>query len=425
MKKIFKIIGILLLLFILSGVLFFVSKDEALPTGEKGKNADALALKMLDAMNADAYANTEVLEWSFRNKHHYKWFKSQNSVSVSWEKNKVILNTRNPFKSTVFIENKQVDNKELIATATAYFNNDSFWLVAPYKVFDSGTERRIVKHQGKEALLVTYTSGGTTPGDSYLWILEDTGLPISFKMWTQIIPIGGIEASWSNLKITESGILLPTAHALSLFGMNLPMGNVKSYNPKANEVANKMLKAIKHDNYKTTNHLAWSFGERRSYEWDKENHIVAVSWDTIRVVLHPNNLEKSSIFFNNKLSATKDEKLITKATSFFNNDSFWLVAPHKLFENGIIRSLQKVAGKDALLIKYTTGGTTPGDSYLWILDENYIPKSYKMFVPSMKMEGVPATWDDWITTESGILLPTSHSFGVGRKLNMNNVKATI
>ena len=84
-----------------------------------------------------------------------------------------------------------------------------------------------------------------------------------------------------------------------------------------------------------------------------------------------------------------------------------------------------MAGKDALLIKYTTGGTTPGDSYLWILDENYIPKSYKMFVPSMKMEGVPATWDDWITTESGTLLPTSHSFGGGRKLNMKNIKATI
>jgi hypothetical protein len=425
MKRFFKIIGILLLLLIATGIVFFIRKNEPLPIGEKGKDADALALKMLDAINADAYANTEVLAWSFRNEHHYKWFKKQNSVRVSWGQNKVILNTINPSKSTVFTDNQQVENKELITTATAYFNNDSFWLIAPYKVFDPGTERRIVKHKGKDALLITYTSGGTTPGDSYLWILEDTGLPISFKMWTKIIPIGGVEASWNNLKTTESGILLPTSHTLSLFDMKLPMGNVKSYNPKANALANKMLKAIKHDNYEATNHLAWNFGGRRSYEWDKKNHIVAVSWDTIRVVLHPNNLEKSSIFFNNKVSDTKDKKLITKATNFFNNDSFWLVAPHKLFEKGIIRSVQKEAGKDALLVKYTSGGTTPGDSYLWILDENYIPKSYKMFVPSMQMEGTPATWDDWITTESGTLLPTNHSFGRGRKLSMGNVKATI
>ena len=425
MKIFFKIIGVLFLLLILTGVVFFVSKNEALPIGKKGKDADALATKMLQAMNSDAYNNTEVLEWSFRNEHHYKWFKNQNRVRVSWGKNSVDLNTISPAKSSVFIDNQKVDNKEIIATATAYFNNDSFWLVAPYKIFDAGTERSIVKHQGKDALLVTYTSGGTTPGDSYLWILADSGLPISFKMWTQIIPIGGIEASWNSLKTTASGILLPTSHALSLFGMKLPIGNVKSYNPKANALAHKILKAIKHEKYKTTNHIAWSFGGRRSYEWDKAQHIVSVSWDSIRVVLHPNNLEKSSIYFNNKISATENKQLITKATNLFNNDSFWLVAPHKLFEKGIIRSIQKEAGKDALLVKYTTGGTTPGDSYLWLLDENFIPKSYKMFVPSMKMEGVPATWDQWSTTESGTLLPTSHSFGGGRKLSMGDVKATI
>ncbi len=232
--------------------------------GKKGKDADALATKMLQAMNSEAYKSTEVLEWSFRNEHHYKWFKNQNKVRVSWGKNKVELNTISPSKSRVFIDNQEVDNPTLIATATAYFNNDSFWLVAPYKVFDAGTERRIVKHQGKDALLITYTSGGTTPGDSYLWILGESGLPISFKMWTQIIPIGGIEASWSSLKTTESGILLPISHTLSLFGMKLPMGNVKSYNPKANAIAHKILKAIKHDNYKKTNHIEWSFGGRRT-----------------------------------------------------------------------------------------------------------------------------------------------------------------
>ena len=158
MKIFFKIIGVLFLLLILTGVIFFVSKNEALPIGKKGKDADALATKMLQAMNSEAYKSTEVLEWSFRNEHHYKWFKNQNKVRVSWGKNKVELNTISPSKSRVFIDNQEVDNPALIATATAYFNNDSFWLVAPYKVFDAGTERRIVNHQGKDALLICWLS---------------------------------------------------------------------------------------------------------------------------------------------------------------------------------------------------------------------------------------------------------------------------
>jgi hypothetical protein len=81
-----------------------------------------------------------------------------------------------------------------------------------------------------------------------------------------------------------------------------------------------------------------------------------------------------------------------------------------------------IDGKEALKVKYTTGGSTPGDSYVWILDENYMPVSYNMYVPSMKMVGVPATWDDWIKTESGTMLPKSHTFSSGGVLSMGDVK---
>ena len=115
--------------------------------------------------------------------------------------------------------------------------------------------------------------------------------------------------------------------------------------------------------------------------------------------------------------------MVKRAESIFNNDSFWLVAPHKLFEPGIIRSVVQREGADALKVKYTTGGSTPGDSYIWILDDRFLPIKYLMNVPSMKMEEVPATWEEWITTESGTLLPKMHTFSTGRKLSMGDVKA--
>ena len=422
MKKLFKFIGILLLLLIVAGGIYYFVNNEPLPEGKQGKEADALAIKVFNAINHQAFENTEILEWSFRGQNFYKWRKQEGIVEVSWDDNKVILNTNQTDKSEAYINNKKVDNPELIQVATNYFNNDSFWLVAPYKIFDKGTERRIVKYEGKDALLITYTSGGSTPGDSYLWILDENYFPTSYKMWTKIIPIGGASATWSDWKITEAGIKLPTKHKLSLFGLEISMGNVKAYNQNANELANKILKAINHKAYKNTRYIEWSFGGRRHFKWDKQKHIVDVSWDTIRVNLHPADTQKSTVYFNEKLQEKTPNKIVKRAWNIFNNDSFWLVAPHKLYDDGVIRNIEMIDDKEALRVTYTSGGTTPGDAYVWILDSTYVPKSYKMYLKNGRMNGTPATWEEWITTESGTLLPKNHTFKNGRKLSMGEVK---
>ena len=121
------------------------------------------------------------------------------------------------------------EGKAIVEKALAYFNNDSFWLVAPSKVFDAGTTRSIVVlEDGTEGLLITYNSGGTTPGDSYLWKLNPNGFPNSYKMWVKIIPIGGLEATWDDWMVVESGAFLPKSHTLG--PVTLSMGDVKGYN---------------------------------------------------------------------------------------------------------------------------------------------------------------------------------------------------
>ena len=66
MRKILKGLGIIVALLIIVGAIFYVVNDEPLPTGMKGEKAEALATKMMHALNYEAYNNTEVLEWSFR-----------------------------------------------------------------------------------------------------------------------------------------------------------------------------------------------------------------------------------------------------------------------------------------------------------------------------------------------------------------------
>ena len=422
MKKLFKFIGITILLFIGAIAIYYFVNNESLPEGEKGEKADLLAKKMLAAIDHENFKNAEILEWNFRGNHFYKWHKQAHIVEVSWDKNKVILQLKDTQKSKVYIENQLVENQEMIQKATGFFNNDSFWFIAPHKIFDKGTERSIVNYEGKDALLITFSSGGTTPGDSYLWILDENFIPTTYKMWVKIIPIGGVSATWNDWKKTEAGFKIPTKHTLSLFGLEIKIGDGKAYNKKANELADKILEAINHKAYQNTQFIEWSFREKRFFKWDKKEHIVDVSWDSIRVNLHPNKIEKSTVYFNEKIQQNPDEKVIQRAVDIFNNDSFWLVAPHKLYDDGVIRTIQKIENKDALHVKYTTGGSTPGDSYTWILDENYVPKSFKMYVPSMNMIGLEATWENWITTQSGTLLPKNHIVAGKTPLPMGNVK---
>ena len=233
LKKTIKIIAGLIVFITLPSLLFlgflYFKYNEDIPYGKQGVEAETLAVKMLDALNFEAYKKTNYIEWTFRNKHHYKWQKNKNICTVYWEDYKVVLHLNNPESSKVYVHNFSVKGEieqELLDKAIAIFNNDSFWLVAPYKLFDPGVERSLVTlENGDDALLVTYTSGGSTPGDSYLWILNDKGKPKSFKMWTSILPLQGVEASWSDWVTTESGAQLPTFHRLLFFG--LEMGNVK------------------------------------------------------------------------------------------------------------------------------------------------------------------------------------------------------
>ena len=57
MKKFFKFSTIILLLFVSAICFYFYANNETLPEGKQGTEADALASKMLKALNYDAYEN--------------------------------------------------------------------------------------------------------------------------------------------------------------------------------------------------------------------------------------------------------------------------------------------------------------------------------------------------------------------------------
>ncbi len=233
MKKFFKISSGILALGILAIIILLWVKHEPLPKGQGGPEAEALAQQMLSTLNYQAFEKTRYLEWSYRNgANQFLWDKKMGKVEVQWDDYTANLDLVHLQNSTVYENGKAIPSgksKKLIQRALKHFNNDSFWLVAPYKIFDKGTQRSLVNlEDGTQGLLVTYTSGGTTPGDSYLWLLNENGFPNAYKMWVEIIPVGGLEASWDDWIISESGAFLPKSHQLG--PVTLDMGNVKGYN---------------------------------------------------------------------------------------------------------------------------------------------------------------------------------------------------
>lgn len=231
MKRIFKILmkvvlGLLLIIVIAFATLK-IAFNEDIPQGVPGKPADELAMKMLDAINYDAYKKARKLEWTFRGKNHYEWYPQENKVMVSWDNFKVELFTQNPNTSIAFKNGKELsgnNKKDAIDYALENFNNDSFWIVAPFKVMDPGTEREIIKEDAQEKLLVRYINGGTTPGDVYVWKLDKNHRPQNYKMWVDIIPLDGVEAKWEDWQMTEGGF--PLAMKKSIFGVEIPVTNL-------------------------------------------------------------------------------------------------------------------------------------------------------------------------------------------------------
>jgi len=160
------LLGIIAILFLGLFILFKAS-SESMPEGTTGPAADALANKVLAAIDKPAWDTTGVVQWTFRGAHDFLWDKKRNLVKVNWDDNEALVTldetTGKAWKNGVEVTGDEGD--KLVKAAWAHFCNDSFWLNAPAKVFDPGTERSIVDMpDGSKGLMITYKSGGVTPG---------------------------------------------------------------------------------------------------------------------------------------------------------------------------------------------------------------------------------------------------------------------
>ena len=226
MMRVVKKVILALIVISLGLVLVIQWLSKPLPESITGPEADGLARDVQKALNITGYEALGEIEFSFRD-HHYLWNKREERVLVSWEDYQVDLILSEIENSKVIQGGKDSNRSDLIEKAKAYFYNDSYWLVAPFKFFDPGVIRALVEtDKGSKALLITHTSGGVTPGDSYLWYFDENLIPTHFELWVSIIPIKGVSATWSSW-VSKQDVLFSTFHKLG--PLEITIGDLKVY----------------------------------------------------------------------------------------------------------------------------------------------------------------------------------------------------
>jgi hypothetical protein len=209
-----RVLAFVVGLFVAALALVGIAARHAPTVTTPGPDAEALGREMVQAVGGDAWARTGAVQWRLFG-HGYLWDRSRGLVRVEWGQTRVLLDV-NKQSGRAFGDGQEISDEarraRLIKRAYAFFINDMFWLNPVVKAFDDGTTRARGEVGGRRALLVSYASGGLTPGDRYLWILDDNARPERWRLWVSVLPIGGVEATWEGWTQVATGAWVATRH---------------------------------------------------------------------------------------------------------------------------------------------------------------------------------------------------------------------
>jgi hypothetical protein len=218
--RLLKGLGILVLLAVVGlGALVMILRHPLPTGGVSGPEADAAAHAVEKAIDLEAWNRIGAVRFTFEGGgkvHHIVWDRKRNTANLQWKNNEVHLDVAKQTGRAFVggVEQSGDAQKSLVEMAYKIFVNDTFWLNPLAKLFDEGVSREKFTVDGKPALLVSYASGGVTPGDKYLWMLGDDGMPRAWRLWVSILKIKGIEISWEGWTTLPGGAKVSTIHKI-------------------------------------------------------------------------------------------------------------------------------------------------------------------------------------------------------------------
>lgn len=161
--------------------------------------ADSVAHRLLEAHGADAFASAPYLRFNFAVETpkgtqviaRHLWDRTTGDYRVEWASGEdssyvALVNVRDVTEGVpageAYLNGSQLDGEAAQAArkeAYGRYINDTYWLLAPLKTFDSGVNRTYLPDSSTaehDVLHLTFGEVGLTPGDEYwLYVSTDTG----------------------------------------------------------------------------------------------------------------------------------------------------------------------------------------------------------------------------------------------------------
>ena len=211
---------------VIGGTLFFLSKGEP-PTAPEGEAAEALARRMEAAVGMQHWDDTAAVMFRFegtRTSDHFIDL-DRHLVEVTWGEDpgyRVQYDSRS-WDYVAFLGAEELSGaaaRNAFESAYKYHVNDYFWFQPLASLRSPGAKRGLA---GERALLLSFESGGVTPGDRYLIIADQNDRPERWQMWVSVIPIQGVEFTFEDSPTTETGVTIPRLHRGALFSIAFPV----------------------------------------------------------------------------------------------------------------------------------------------------------------------------------------------------------
>ena len=178
-----------------------------LPTGVPGPEAAALGDQLAHAVDSVAWDHTGAVRFSMFGA-SFLWDRERNLVRFSDRTGIVLTEGWRPM-GRAFKGGEQVGGDwkdKRVKSAYEQFINASFWAFAPFKMHDEGA----LLSRAPGGLLVSYPTGGVTPGEAYQWELSADGTPVAWRIWAAALPLPGARFSWADWTTLATGAKVAT-----------------------------------------------------------------------------------------------------------------------------------------------------------------------------------------------------------------------
>lgn len=165
-----------------------------------------------------------------------------------------------------------------------------------------------------------------------------------------------------------------------LFVLLLFNGELKSQQAltQANALVNETVNMMGGmDNYNATKYIGWTFFGKRQLLWDKQHSKVRVDLLNKSISIIASLTDETCILYMDGKQVYHPDSLskyLEKARLYWMNDSYWLLMPFKLFDDGVLISYvekgETADGRKAEILELTFDnvGATPENKYLIYID---------------------------------------------------------